>query len=47
MLEKSTPRKQNKKGNYTGIPTNLGKLYYCNKEAINTGQQMSTTQCST
>lgn len=33
MLGKSAPRKKNKKGDYTGIPTNYGKLYYCQKEA--------------
>ena len=47
MVDKSAPRKKNKRGDYTGIPTNNGKLYYCQKEAENTGQNIATTQFAT
>lgn len=35
MLDWSSSRKKNKRGDYTGVPLDSGKLYYCTKEHKN------------
>jgi len=46
-MNRSSSRKKNKSGNYQGIPSELGKLYYCKKVIKDTDKTISTTQLAT